>query len=137
MKKMIAGASLLFLMSLAVTGYSQQNQNPPARPPKISTEERLKHLDTDVLSKLSITDDQKKKVNDVMKDFFNQMEDWHKKHPQQKPEGADFEKIRDSRNTKLKGIFTAEQFKKFQELEKQMLDKMKQQGPPPQPQQKN
>lgn len=136
MKKMIAGTALLILMSFTINAYSQQ-QTAPQKPQKISVEERLKHFNSEVLGKLSLTADQQKKAGEEMKSFFTQMDEWHKSHPGQKPEEKEVGKIIKDRDAKIKGILNADQYKKFQELEKQMRDKMKEQMPPPPPPQQN
>lgn len=59
------------------------------------------------------------------------MEVWHQAHPQQRPEGADIEKIIQGRDVKVKSILNASQFTKYKDLEQQMREKMKKKMPPP------
>ena len=129
---------LLLVFCFSSNGFSQKTPPPPQGsaqqlPPKISMEERVKHFNDEIVSKLSLSVDQKTKLNAIAKEFFGQMDQWHKNHPGQKPEKEDFEKYIKPRNEKVKAILSPDQFSKFIELEKKLRTKM-QQSPPPPPQ---
>lgn len=143
MKKIIAStASLLLVLCFSLHSIAQQQApkqgTPPPPPPKMTMEERMKHFQDEVVSKLNLTEDQKTKLTAAQKEFFTKMEEWRKAHPGQKPEKADVEAFIKERNDKVKSVLTADQLSKLIDLEKQMREKMKgQQGNPPPPQQQN
>jgi len=96
---------------------SDQNQGERKHP---SSEERLKMVQEKVIKPLSLNLSQEEKVKSAFVIFFSEMEKLREgqanpKEPLQKARVEPLEKARDE---KIKGVLSAEQFKKYLELEK-------------------
>ncbi|HQR94022.1 MAG: hypothetical protein B7Y15_11860 [Bacteroidetes bacterium 24-39-8] len=125
----------IVLLLLAFQGNGQPPGGP--RPPK--PEEQLKMATEKMNKELKLNASQQQKVKAAYGDFFKEMEKMHQKnHPPQdgppppptEAEKAARKKLAASRDAKVKAALTADQFKKYQELEKTMQPP-KRQGPPP------
>ncbi len=125
--------AIFFLVAL------QGSAQPPAgqRPPK--PEEQLKMATEKINKELQLNPSQQQKLKAAYGDFFKEMEKLHQKNPkpQEGPppppteaEIAARKKLAASRDAKVKTALTADQFKKYQELEKTMHPPRRE-GPPP------
>jgi Spy/CpxP family protein refolding chaperone len=131
MKKLVA----IVLVLLAFQGSAQPPGEP--RPPK--PEEELKMATDKINKELKLNATQQQKVKAAYGDFFKEMEKMHQKNskPQEGPPTPPTEaekearkKLAATRDGKIKTALTADQFKKYQELEKTMRPP-KREGPPP------
>jgi len=130
MKNRIAlfAAALLFASALKA-------QQPPPRNGPPPPEERLKRTTEHLEKELALKPAQKQKLEAAYKDFFASMEklrgDGPPPPPPPPPAGKkeDVDKLVATRDNKLKSILTADQFKKYQQIEKDM--RMRGPGGPP------
>ena len=114
----------------------------PGKPP--SPEERVKHVSEKMEKELKLTAAQKDKLAAAYKDFFAEIEKQKNKDGKQQPpppppppvskEVAD--KLSKVRDEKIKSVLSADQFKKYAEIEKTMRPPMPpgkpgEQKPPP------
>lgn len=107
------------------------------RPP--NPEEQLKRATEKINKELQLNPSQQQKVKVAYGDFFKEMEKMHQKNgkpkegpppPPTEAEKAARKKLAATRDAKIKTVLTADQFKKYQELEKTMRPPKKE-GPPP------
>ena len=126
---------ITILLLVALLG----NAQPPGgqRPP--NPEEQLKRATEKINKELQLNPSQQQKVKVAYGDFFKEMEKMHQKNhkPQDGPppppteaEKAARKKLAASRDAKIKTVLTADQFKKYQALEKTMQPPRRE-GPPP------
>jgi Spy/CpxP family protein refolding chaperone len=111
-----------------------------AQPQPPSNEEKLKHVSEKINKEIALTAAQKTKVEAAYKDFFIEMDKLRKKGKDGKPEQPppppppppgkkeDVDKLTNARDTKIKAALTAEQYKKYSEIE-QTLRPPRPQGP--------
>lgn len=116
--------------------YAQENQQgQPAKPP--TPEERLKFVSEKLNKELQLTAAQKEKVTAAYKDFFSEMgkNKFKDKQPPPPPPPPVSKEIADKlsaeRDAKIKQSLSADQFKKYVELEKTLRPKPP--GNPPAP----
>lgn len=128
---------------VCVTAQPPQQPGGPGKPP--SPEERVKHVSEKMEKELKLNAAQKEKLTAAYKDFFAEIEKQRKKEgkPEQPPppppppvskEVAD--KLSKVRDEKIKSALSADQFKKYTEIEKTMRPPMPpgkpgEQKPPP------
>lgn len=116
----------VFTMLMATASFAQ-----PPKPP--STAERLKHVTEKLEKELQLSADQKQKVLNAYKDFFEAAEKLHGNNPPPPPpppppvDKEEMDKLLKERDSKIKGILNEEQFKKFQSVEA----KKRHPAPPP------
>ena len=131
-KKVILFSATVIIASMAIA----QPPNGP-RPPK--PEEQLKMATEKINKELQLNASQQQKLKAAYGDFFKEMEKMHQKnHPAQdgppppptEAEKAARKKLAAARDVKIKAALSADQFKKYQELEKTMLPPRRP-GPPP------
>ncbi len=120
-------AALLFASALKA-----QQPPPPNGPP--SPGERLKRTTEHLGKELALKPAQKQKLQATYKDFFASMEKLRGDGPPPPPppppgKKEDVDKLVAARDNKLKSILTAAQFKKYQQIEKDM--RMRRPGGPP------
>lgn len=117
----------------------QSIAQPPAGPRPPKPEEQLKMATEKINKELQLNPTQQQKVKAAYGDFFKEMEKMHQKNPKPQegppppPTEAEKEarkKLAATRDAKIKIALTADQFKKYQELEKTMRPP-KREGPPP------
>ncbi len=120
---------LFVLTILVVSGVKAQPR--PANPP--SPEERLKRTTEHLGKELALKPDQKQKVQSAYKEFFSGMEKLRGDGPPPPPpppgRKEDVDKLVAARDKKVKSFLTADQFKKYQQIEKEM--RMRRPGGPP------
>lgn len=130
---------------LVIASIVKAQPNQPQQPPKPPTPaERLKHVSEKLNASLQLNAAQKQKVVAAYKAFFADMDKSKDGKPQQPPpppppsvskEIAD--KLSAERDVKIKAALTADQYKKYVELEKTMRPKHPgkpgQDGPPKPP----
>ncbi len=122
---------------IAITGFCFQSllAQPPKPPKPPSPEERLKKVSEKLDKELHLTAAQKEKVLAAYKAFFADIEKNKNKNPAPPPpppvskEVAD--KLSGERDAKIKEVLSAEQFKKYVELEKTLRPKPPGNMPPP------
>jgi Spy/CpxP family protein refolding chaperone len=121
---------MMFSMALA---------QPPGGPRPPKPEEQLKMATEKINKELKLNATQQQKVKAAYVDFFNEMDKMHQKNqpphdgpppPPTEAEQAARKKLEASRDAKVKDALFADQFKKYQELEKTMRPP-KREGPPP------
>ena len=120
---------LLAMCMLGMSALAQQNPPPPGgegqgqgrRMPSI--EDQLKNL----TEKLTLTDDQQAKVKTILEDTRSQMtkimQDQDMSREDKMAKGRS---IREAGNTKIREVLTDEQKKKFDDLQKEMQERMRQ-----------
>ena len=120
---------LLAMCMLGMSAFAQQNPPPPGgegqgqgrRMPSI--EDQLKNL----TEKLTLTDDQQAKVKTILEDTRSQMtkimQDQDMSREDKMAKGRS---IREAGNTKIREVLTDEQKKKFDDLQKEMQERMRQ-----------
>ncbi|MFD0749037.1 hypothetical protein ACFQZS_02715 [Mucilaginibacter calamicampi] len=123
----LLAAALLFASVL------KAQQPPPPGGMRLSPEERLKRATERLGKELALKPDQKQKLTAAFKDFFASMEKLRGDGPPPPPpppgKKEDVDKLVAARDKKLKTILTATQFKKYQQIEKEM--RMRRPGGPP------
>jgi hypothetical protein len=139
---------LIFMANLAIAGICVIAQPPQpggaGKPP--SPEERLKHVSERMEKELKLTPAQKEKLSAAYKDFFAAIEKQKVKEgkpelppppPPPPPVSIEVaEKLSKVRDEKIKSVLSADQFKKYTEIEKTMRPPMPpgkpgEQKPPP------
>ena len=131
---------IILLMAITIFGYqslkAQQGpeQQGPPKPPSI--EDRLKHLDEKLSKELTLTADQKTKLEAAYKDFFVKADKLHDKMPPPPPppapgNKAEMDKLSKERDEAIQKVLSADQFKKYAELEKTLRPKPPGNQPPP------
>ena len=126
MKKFV----LMAMLSLGAIGFAQDRPGPGARErmtPEQRTEKRVERL----TKELSLNDKQQKEVKDL---FASQEDNMQKMRMDNKDKKADnreamMQKMkvdRDAQDAKMKSILTADQYKKYTELQKKDMERMKQ-----------
>ena len=119
----------LILITFAFQGSAQTDSQPPSGfsdSLKASTPEQRAKMQSDKMKeKLVLTDDQYKQVSDLnlvyakkMDPILHSDEGRFKKYRQAKT-------LMDEKDKKLKGILTSDQYKQYEDLKKEMMDKMR------------
>ena len=142
-KRMFILFANLALAGVCIVAQPPQQPGTPGKPP--SPEERVKHVSEKMEKDLKLTAVQKEKLAAAYKDFFAEIEKQRVKDgkPEQPPppppppvskEVAD--KLSKVRDEKIKSALSADQFKKYTEIEKTMRPPMPpakpgEQKPPP------
>jgi hypothetical protein len=135
---------ILSLMAITIFCYQStkaQSPSSPQNPPKPpSIEERLKMVNEKMSKELSLTKEQKQKIEAAYKDFFTKTEELHKKMPPPPPPPPlpkeVMDKLSGERDEAIKKVLTGDQFKKYVELERSLRPKPPGSQPPPPPQKK-
>jgi Spy/CpxP family protein refolding chaperone len=134
LKKTIATAMMVVLSSVALAQDAPPPPHPPAPP---SAEEMLKHMH-EKFSDLKLNAAQQKQMDEVFKQFFQQVEQLHKDNPPPPPPPPPSEKVKAQmdklvadRDEKLKKLLTEEQFKNFKEKESKLHKEHGKMPPPP------
>lgn len=85
-----------------------------------TTENRLKNVEEKIIKPLVLNASQKETVNKAFKDFYTEMEKLTKgqANAQARPDKAKVEPLEKTRDEKIKKVLTADQYKKYLELEK-------------------
>jgi len=112
---------------------AQQPGNTPPKPPSI--EDRLKHLDERLSKEINLTAEQKKKIEVAFKDFFIKADKLHDKMPPPPPppapgNKAEMDKLSKERDNAIQQVLSADQFKKYVEIEKTLRPKPPVNQPP-------
>lgn len=129
---------LLVAGLLFASGATMAQQAPPPKPPTHA--QRMEHINSK-LKDLSMSADQKKKVEAAYKSFFLSMDKLRGDKPLPPPSPSspplpppvkreDVDKLVKARDAKVKAALTADQFKKYQEVEK-TLRAPRREGLPP------
>jgi len=93
-------------------------KNPKTGPPSI--DERIKTVDEKICKPLSLSSAQKETVDKAFREFFTEIDKLPKSqsNPQSPPDKSKVEPLEKTRDAKIKQVLSADQFKKYQELEK-------------------
>jgi len=121
-------------------GTPPQGGRPPKRPP---IEQRIKRLNDTLSKSLPVTAAQKKTIDDAFTTFFTQADKIIGDNPPPRPEAMDeksqqmreqLKKVQRERDEKIEKVLTVEQFKKYQQIERNLRPKPpgNMQPPPPQ-----
>jgi len=94
--------------------------NVKSGPPSI--DERLKTVDEKICKPLSLSATQKETVNKAFREFYTEMDKLPKPqaNSQTPPDKSKVEPLEKARDSKIKQVISADQFKKYQELEKSL-----------------
>jgi Spy/CpxP family protein refolding chaperone len=117
----LASLALGGLLMLIPAGFAQDATNtPPAgSPPGPGMRGRM-NFDR-LAEQLNLTDDQKPKVKEILANQMQQMRDLRQDDSLSADDRrAKMKSIREDTNTKLKGVLTADQFQKWQEMQSRM-----------------
>ena len=130
------------ILLIAITGFCYQSskgqttveQPRPPKPPSI--EERMKHVDEKLAKEITLTADQKKKVEAAYKDFFVKADKLREKMPPPPPppapgNKAEMDKLSKERDAEIQKVLSPDQFKKYAEVEKTLRPKPPVNPPPP------
>jgi periplasmic protein CpxP/Spy len=128
--KTIRKITLLAVCALAAAAFAQQNSPPQGggndqgrRRGMPSVDDQLKNL----TEKLSLTDDQQAKVKPILEDAHSQMatlmQDESMPREDKMTKGRS---LRETTNGKIRDVLTGDQKKKFDEMQKEMQDRMRQ-----------
>lgn len=126
---LIAAIALGGLMACGPVALAQDNATPPppaggdnAQPPPRAN--RRGGGIQAMLAKLDLSDDQKTKVKPIVEDHNKQMRDLFQDSTLSREDRRDKMKtINDGTNAKLKDILTADQYTKYLDLQKQMMNR--------------
>jgi type IV secretory pathway VirB10-like protein len=119
---------MMMLLIVAFTSFAQEpNEKRPPKPPTI--EEHLSRVSQELNKQTKLTAEQKEKILAAYKTFFTQIESYRKKENQPPPpppppvskEVAD--KLTGERDAKIKEFLSADDFKKYLEIEKSLRPK--------------
>jgi len=115
---------------------SQTSTEPPRPPKPPSIEDRIKHVDEKLSKELTLTADQKKKVEAAYKDFFAKADKLHEKMPPPPPppapgNKAEMDKLSKDRDAEIQKSLSPEQFKKYADVEKTLRPNPPGNPPPP------
>ncbi len=136
MKKIIC----TIIVTASIGCFAVQAQEQPPKPPKRpSAEERLKHVNTEIAKKLTLTEAQQKIVAAAYKNFFAEMDKLAPKEPPPPPpppvKKEDAERLSKERDDKIKATLSADQYNAYLELEKTLRpphhEKRGEMPPPP------
>lgn len=126
MKKNILVFAFMLLIAFDTSAQERDGQRPP-KPPTI--EEHLSRVSQELNKQIKLTPEQKEKILAAYKTFFTQIEKYRKEGNQPPPpppppvskEIAD--KLTGERDAKIKEALSAEDFKKYLEIEKTLRPK--------------
>lgn len=136
--KTIKQITLLAVCALATVAFAQQNPPPQGggddqgrRRGMPSVEDQLKNL----TEKLSLSDDQQAKVKTILEDTRGQMTKLMQDESMSREDKmAKGRSLRETGNGKIRDVLTDEQKKKFDDMQQEMRDRMRQRqggdGPP-------
>lgn len=112
---LVAGG--LFAAEVAVQAQDSTNKPPAGAPPQGGPGARGRMNFDNIATQLALTDDQKTKAKPVFDEMQQKMADLRKDTTmEQTDRRAKMKEIRDNANTKLKDIFTPEQYDKWQKM---------------------
>jgi hypothetical protein len=89
---------------------------PKSGPPSI--DERIKIVDEQICKPLSLSSSQKETVDKAFREFYAEMDKLPKPQPNTPPDKSKVEPLEKARDAKINQDLSADQFKKYQELEK-------------------
>lgn len=134
---------MLFVLSSAISSVSLMAQEQPPKPP--SKAERLKHVSEKISKEVTMSAEQKAKVEAAYSEFFDAMDQLRSKSgkkemppppppPPVNKEEAD--KLSNARDAKIKTALSAAQYQKYKEIEQSLRPprpggKPGKDGPPP------
>jgi Spy/CpxP family protein refolding chaperone len=137
--KTIKQITLLAVCALATVAFAQQNPPPQGggddqgrRRGMPSVEDQIKNL----TERLSLTDDQQAKVKTILEDTRGQMTKLMQDESMSREDKmAKGRSLRETANGKIRDVLTDEQKKKFDDMQQEMRDRMRQRqqggdGPP-------
>jgi hypothetical protein len=118
---------ILFVLFMLFAGVAVVNAQGPQRR---TVEERVKMTMEKVTPALALDKTQEARTDSVFTDYYKAMDKIRESmQPGTPPDRSVFEKAVTDRDEKLKGIFTADQFKKFKdEVEPTLRPQRRQQG---------
>jgi hypothetical protein len=97
--------------------FSQKNQHPlPPKQPSI--EKRLEMIDNKICNQLKITMEQNIAIKDAFRVFFTDMDQMMKKDNGATPDKAKIEKLKNSRDEKIKNILSPALYFRYIKFEK-------------------
>lgn len=129
-------AGFILLCSLFALNISAQGPGGPGGPGRgfQMTEDDIKERAENTARNLELSDEQHKKILAIDMDFFNKMQIEGQKmmNAERTPENRDamrtkMMKMRDDRNKQYEEALTAEQYKKFINIQEQRMNEMRQQ----------
>jgi protein CpxP len=127
--KTIRKITLLAVCALAAVAFAQQNPPPQGggdqgrRRGMPSVDDQLKNL----TEKLGLTDDQQAKVKPILEDAHSQMATLMQDESMSREDKmAKGRSLRETTNGKIRDVLTDDQKKKFDEMQKEMQDRMRQ-----------
>ena len=128
--KTIKQITLLAVCALATVAFAQQNPPPQGggddqgrRRGMPSVEDQLKNL----TERLSLTDDQQAKVKTILEDTRGQMTKLMQDESMSREDKmAKGRSLRETANGKIRDVLTDEQKKKFDDMQQEMRDRMRQ-----------
>lgn len=117
---------ILFVLFMLFAGVTVVNAQGPQRR---TVEERVKMTMEKVTPALSLDKTQEARTDSVFTDYYKAMDKIRESmQPGTPPDRSVFEKAVNDRDEKLKGIFTADQFKKFKDEVEPSLRPQRRQG---------
>jgi Spy/CpxP family protein refolding chaperone len=128
--KMIRKITLLAVCALAAAAFAQQNpppqgggENQGPRRGMPSVDDQVKNL----TEKLTLTDDQQAKVKAILEDRSSQMQKLMQDDSLSREDKmAKGRSLRDTANGKIRDVLTDDQKKKFDDMQKEMQERMRQ-----------
>lgn len=128
--KMIRKITLLAVCALATAAFAQQNPPPQSggenqgpRRGMPSVDDQVKNL----TEKLTLTDDQQAKVKAILEDRSGQMQKLMQDDSLSREDKmAKGRSLRDTANGKIHDVLTDDQKKKFDDMQKEMQERMRQ-----------
>ena len=114
-KNFLKSTLMLSLLISSTIAYGQQQA------PQRSPEERAQRQTQWMRQNLSLTDDQNKKVYDIMLNSAKQMET-----ARTSGDKSQMKSLKDRKDASVKGVLTGDQFQKYQQHESLMQEKMQQ-----------
>ncbi len=112
-KNFFKSALMLCVLIASSTAFAQQGQMPKRTP-----EERAQRQSQWMQQNLGLTDDQNKKVYDIMLSSAKQMDDARNSGGDMRTQMQD---INAKRDAAMKGVLTADQFQKYQQHTQEMM----------------
>lgn len=119
---------LAFVLALNISAFAQQGQGGNRQ--RMSVEERVKATVEKMTTDLSLTKDQQVKLDSVYTASYKTMQ---KMREDAQASGGNFdrsafEKLNTERDAKIKGILTADQYKKYEAQQAEMRQRMQNRG---------
>lgn len=121
---------LAFALALNIGAFAQQGQGQGGNRQRMSVEERVKATVEKMTTDLSLTKDQQVKLDSVYTASYKAMQ---KMREDAQAGGGNFdrsafEKMNTERDTKIKSILTADQYKKYEAQQAEMRQRMQNRG---------